>query len=68
MLNLVSLLTMPWKQEAMYPPAMFAQHPMLAPFIEHTINAEVNAPANEDIIVGDYHIDGVLDIIGVESR
>ncbi len=67
-LNLVPLLTMPWKQEAMYPPATLTQHPTLPPFIEHTINAEVNAPANEDIIVGDYHIDGVVDIISVESR
>ena len=26
-----------------------AQHPMLSLFIEHAVNAEVNAPANEDI-------------------
>jgi hypothetical protein len=26
-----------------------AQHPTLPPFIEHTVNTEVNAPANEDI-------------------
>ena len=44
------------------------QPPTLPPFIEHAINDEVNAPANVDIIVGDYHIDGVADIIGVESR
>jgi hypothetical protein len=45
-----------------------AQPPTLPPFIEHAVNDEVNAPANVDIIVGDYHIDGVADIIGVESR
>jgi hypothetical protein len=45
-----------------------AQHPTLPPFIEHAVNAEVNALANEDIIVGDYHIYGVADIIGVESQ
>ena len=40
------------------PPALPAQPP-----------AEVNTPAsNEDIIVDEYHIDGVADIIGVESR
>ena len=45
-----------------------AQHPTLPPFIEHAVNAEVNALAKEDIIVGDYHIHGVADIIGVESQ
>jgi hypothetical protein len=46
-----------------------AQPPELPPFAEHAINAEVNAPAgNKDIIVGDYHIDGVADIIGEESH
>ena len=45
-----------------------AQPPTLPPFIEHAVNDEVNAPANVDIIVGDYHIDGVADIIGVESQ
>jgi hypothetical protein len=45
-----------------------AQPPTFPPFIEHAVNDEVNAPANVDIIVGDYHIDGVADIIGVESR
>jgi hypothetical protein len=46
-----------------------AQHPMLPPFVKHAVNAAVNPPVgNEDIIVGDFHIDGVADIIGVESR
>ncbi len=45
------------------------QPPALPPFAEHAVNAEVNALAgNEDIIVGDYHIDGVADIIGEESH
>jgi hypothetical protein len=45
------------------------QPPALPPFAEHAVNAEVNAPAgNKDIIVGDYHIDGVADIIGEESH
>jgi hypothetical protein len=45
-----------------------AQHPMLPPFVKHAVNAAVNPPVgNEDIIVGDFHIDGVADITGVES-
>ena len=45
-----------------------AQHPMLPPFVKHAVNAAVNPPVgNEDIIVGDFHIDGVADIIGIES-
>jgi hypothetical protein len=45
-----------------------AQPPALSPFAEHAVNTGVNAPAgNKDVIVGDYHIDGVADIIGVES-
>ncbi len=45
-----------------------AQTPALPPFIEHAVNTDVNAPANEDIVVGGYHIAGVADIIGEESR
>jgi len=41
---------------------------MLPPFAKHTVNTAVNPPVgNEDIIVGDFHIDGVADITGVES-
>jgi hypothetical protein len=46
-----------------------AQHPALPPFVEHVLNTAVNPPVgNKDIIIGDYHIDGVEDIIGEESR
>jgi hypothetical protein len=46
------------------------QHPTLPPFVQHdAVNAAVNpSVCNENIIVGDYHIEGVADIIGVESR
>jgi hypothetical protein len=49
------------------------QHPTLHPFVQHdAVNAAVNpSVGNENIIVGDYHIEGVadiIDIIGVESR
>jgi hypothetical protein len=46
------------------------QHPTLHPFVQHdAVNAAVNpSVGNENIIVGDYHIEGVADIIGVESR
>ena len=62
----------PWNAEGSKEPASNdpAQHSVLPPFVQHdAINAAVNPPVgNEDIIVGDYHIDGVADIIGVESR
>ena len=46
-----------------------AQIPTLRPFAAHAVNAEVNVPAgNEDIIVGDYNIDGVVGIVCEESR
>ena len=45
------------------------QHTMLLPFVKQAVNTAVNPPVgNKDIIVGDFHIDGVADIIGVESR
>ena len=62
----------PWNAEGSKEPASNdpAQHSVLPPFVQHdAVNAAVNPPVgNEDIIVGDYHIDGVADIIGVESQ
>ncbi len=41
----------------------------MAPFAARAVKAEVNLPAkSEDIIVGGYHIDGVANIVGEESR
>ena len=43
--------------------------PALPPFAARAVEAEDNLPAcSEDIIVGGYHIDGVADILGEESR
>ncbi len=43
--------------------------PALPPFAARAVEAEDNLPAgSEDIIVGGYHIDGVANILGEESR
>ena len=43
--------------------------PVLPPFAARAVKAEDNLPAcSKDIIVGGYHIDGVANIIGEESR
>ena len=66
-LNLLPLPARPSMPKAIYPQVLKFPRYLLSLHIPSTLKS-MHLPVTKDIIVGDYHVDGVVDIMGVEIR